>query len=130
MALYLADDGVTPVTTQSMIKAFRQCPREAYYKYVLRLKPKVRSLQLTRGKWMHSLLEAYYKEKSGIKTLPWREVHDQLASDFRKLFDEEKEKLGDLLFDGPKPLLKRRDKIVKHFDELIAKYGEAGVYVP
>ena len=40
-----------------------------------------------------------------------------------------KAQLGKLLFDGPKPLLKRRDKIVEHFDKLIAKYGETGVYV-
>ena len=40
-----------------------------------------------------------------------------------------KERLGKLLFDGPKPLLDRRDKIIQHFDELIAKYGEAGVFI-
>jgi hypothetical protein len=40
-----------------------------------------------------------------------------------------KEKLGNLLFDGPKPLLERRDKIIQHFDELLAKYGEAGVFI-
>jgi len=40
-----------------------------------------------------------------------------------------KEKLGNLLFDGPKPLLERRDKIIQHFDELVAKYGEAGVFI-
>jgi hypothetical protein len=38
--------------------------------------------------------------------------------------------LGKLLFDGPKPLLKRRDKIIEHFDEQIAKYGEAAVLTP
>lgn len=41
-----------------------------------------------------------------------------------------KTRLGKLLFDGPKPLLKRRDKIVEHFDKLLAQYGEAAVYVP
>ena len=38
--------------------------------------------------------------------------------------------IGPWLFDGLKPLLKRRDKIVEHFDGLIAKYGEAGVLIP
>ncbi len=40
-----------------------------------------------------------------------------------------KTRLGQWLFDGPKPLLKRRDKIVEHFDKMIARYGEAAVFV-
>lgn len=90
MVLYLADDGVTPVTTQSMVKAFRSCPREALYKYAMRLSPKVASTPLTRGKWVHSLLEAHYKGED------WHPVHDKMKLQFSKLFDEEKEKLGDL----------------------------------
>jgi hypothetical protein len=38
-----------------------------------------------------------------------------------------KARLGKLLYDGPKPLLQRRDKILKAFDEKIALYGEAAV---
>lgn len=90
MPLYTADDGETPVTTQSMIKAFRQCPREAYYKYHLRLKPKFANLPLTRGKWIHSCLEEHYKGGD------WRVPHKQLTKQFAGFFDEEKEKLGDL----------------------------------
>lgn len=90
MALYLADDGVTPVTTQSMIKAFRSCHREALYKYHERLSPKVASTPLTRGKWVHDVLEAFYKGED------WREAHKKNVLKFSKLFDEEKEKLGDL----------------------------------
>jgi hypothetical protein len=41
-----------------------------------------------------------------------------------------KDHLGKLVLDGPKPILKRRDKIVEHFNELIAQYGEAGVLTP
>jgi hypothetical protein len=37
--------------------------------------------------------------------------------------------LGKWLFDGPKPILKRRDKIVEHFDKMLAQYGEAAVFV-
>lgn len=90
MPLYVADDGTTPVTTQSMIKTFRQCPREAYYKYHLRLKPKYANLPLTRGKWIHSCLEEHYKGGD------WRKVHKALTLQFSNFFDEEKEKLGDL----------------------------------
>jgi len=41
-----------------------------------------------------------------------------------------KARLGPLLFDGPKPILKRRDNIVKHFNKLIAEKGEAAVLIP
>ena len=40
-----------------------------------------------------------------------------------------KARMGKWLFDGPKPILKRRDQIVAHFDKMIAQYGEAGVFV-
>lgn len=90
-----------PVTTQSMMRTFLQCPREAYYKYVLRLKPKVLTKPLTRGKWIHSLLENYYRtlaedgspEEARAKL---EETHAHWCGRFAKLFDEEKEKLGDL----------------------------------
>jgi hypothetical protein len=38
-----------------------------------------------------------------------------------------KARLGKLLYDGPKPLLQRRDQILKVFDDKIAQYGEAAV---
>lgn len=41
-----------------------------------------------------------------------------------------KARLGGWLFDGPKPLLKRRDRIVEHFEKLIAKHGETAVLIP
>jgi hypothetical protein len=41
-----------------------------------------------------------------------------------------KQHLGKLVFDGPKPILKRRDKIVENFEQLIAQYGEAAVLIP
>lgn len=41
-----------------------------------------------------------------------------------------KERLGKWLFDGPKPLLKRRDRIVEHFEKLIARQGELAVLIP
>jgi hypothetical protein len=40
-----------------------------------------------------------------------------------------KTRVGKWLFDGPKPILKRRDKIVEHFDKLIKQYGEAAVFI-
>jgi len=79
-----------PVTTQSMIKTFRMCPREAMYKYNERLSPKIHSVPLTRGKWIHSVLEEFYLGRD------WKPVHKKKTNEFSKLMDEEKDKLGDL----------------------------------
>lgn len=93
MALYGTDEG-QPIVTQSMLKTFRSCPREAMYKYAERLQPKVHSQALTRGKWVHALLEAYYKDSGGEDA--WELEHKRWCGSYAKLFDEEKEKLGDL----------------------------------
>lgn len=89
MPLYVNEEG-TPVTTQSMMKTFLGCPREAYYKYQLRLEPKVASQPLTRGKWFHALLEAYYLGQD------WEAEHQRRVNKFAGLSDSDKENLGDL----------------------------------
>lgn len=43
--------------------------------------------------------------------------------------DDLKTHLRGLLFDGPKSVLKRRDRIVAHFEKLIAERGEATVLI-
>jgi hypothetical protein len=85
-------DGV-PIMTHSMIKQGRGCLKAFSYKYVERLKPRSIGRPLQFGKWMHWLLEAYYKGED------WRAVHKQLSIQYSGLFDEEKEKLGDLPHD-------------------------------
>lgn len=54
------------------------------------------------------------------------ELYDKL-----KTLDEVtvKTHLGTLLFDGPKPVLKRRDMIVKKIDELVKEKGEDAVFL-
>ena len=90
MALYLTEDGTIPVSTQSMLKSFSRCKRQAMYKYHDRLKPKAMSTPLERGKWIHLLLE------TDARGGDWREPHEQMTNRFRGLFDEEREALGDL----------------------------------
>lgn len=90
MPLYTDDETGKPITTQSMMKTFKGCPREAFYKYQLRLQPKAVSKPLRRGTWFHALLEAYYKGED------WEPVHETFTREFNKLFDEERFELGDL----------------------------------
>lgn len=89
-SLYTDPETGKTISTNSMLKSFLACPNQARYKYYLRLKPKTLSKPLTRGKWMHSLLEAFYKGED------WKPIHRSLTHDFSLLFDEEKDALGDL----------------------------------
>lgn len=78
------------VINHSMLKTFRRCPKQTEYKYGRQLLPRIDSKPLTRGKWFHALLETHYKGGD------WRVTHKQWCRMFFNLFDEEKEKLGDL----------------------------------
>lgn len=78
------------ITTHSMIKTFRRCPKQAEYKYVHRLKPKRLGSPLKRGTWVHALLEAHGKGQD------WRAVHAAYTEQFNQLFDEEKDYYGDM----------------------------------
>ena len=78
------------VVTHSLIKTFRRCPRQALYKHHDLLAPRGISKPLHRGKWIHALLEAFYKGED------YKEVHKAFSLQFARLFDEEKEALGPL----------------------------------
>lgn len=78
------------ITTHSMIKTMRRCPKQAEYKYVHRLKPKRLGSPLKRGTWIHALLEEYHSGRD------WRKVHAALSAQFANLFDEEKDYYGDM----------------------------------
>lgn len=78
------------ITTHSMLKTFRRCPKQAEFKYYHRLKPKLLGSPLKRGTWVHALLEAYHKGED------WKDVHKRYSHEFSKLFDEEKDFYGDM----------------------------------
>lgn len=61
------------IITQSMVTAFVQCPRETYYSIILGLRPRIESRPLTRGTWIHALLEEY---ASGGN---WKKLHRELT---------------------------------------------------
>lgn len=90
-SIYSDPDTGQRITTHSMIKTFRRCPKQAEYKYVERLKPKVLGRPLRLGTWMHSLQEVHGNGGN------WREKHQEIIDEkWSKLFDEEKEDIGDL----------------------------------
>lgn len=82
------DDGKL-VITQSMVSSFVECPRETYYSIVLGLRPRIESKPLTRGTWVHALLEE--RGRGG----DWRAKHQEILDKARlEQFDEEAESLG------------------------------------
>lgn len=89
MALYLSEDGRN-LSTHSMLKTFRRCPKQAEFKYAKRLKPRRLGTPLKRGKWIHELLEVYHGGGD------WQAHHAKLSAQFNELFDEEKDYYGDL----------------------------------
>lgn len=87
--IYFDEQG-RQIETQSMLKTFLLCPMQTNYKYVQRLKPKVMGKPLRQGDWMHHLMETQCKGGD------WRETHKLYVSKFNKLFDEERDNVGDL----------------------------------
>lgn len=78
------------VINHGMVKSYRRCPNQFRYKYVEQIQPRIYNRPLTRGTWFHELLEAHYTGKD------WRRIHKRRCREYAELFDEEKEKLGDL----------------------------------
>jgi hypothetical protein len=77
------DDGKL-VITQSMVSGFVECPRETYYGIVLGLRPRLESKPLTRGTWVHALLEE--RAKGG----DWKKLHKKLTAEAEaNRFEEE-----------------------------------------
>lgn len=68
-------------------KTFTGCQKAAYYKYVLNIEPRARKESLTKGKLIHSCLEAYYQEeKYKAIAKPLKEFRKGLKG----MFDEER----------------------------------------
>lgn len=76
--------------SNSKLNTFRRCPNKYRYRYVLKLTPRKRTLQLERGSWIHDLLMHHADGED------WQERHRVLTKQFANLFEEEREDLGDL----------------------------------
>lgn len=78
------------VITQSMVTGFVECPREIYYGIVQGLRPRLSSKPLTRGTWVHSLLEARGRGED------WRKLHKELTRKAEEnTFEEETKGLAE-----------------------------------
>lgn len=88
--IYVDPETGRTISTHSMLKTFRRCPKQAEYKYVRRLKPLILGRPLRLGTWMHKLQEVFYDGGD------WREEHQRQSYKFNKLFDEERDVIGDL----------------------------------
>ena len=88
--LYIDPETGHRISTHSMLKTFRRCPKQAEFKYVHRLKPRMIGSPLKRGSWVHELLEEHHNGRD------WRIRHAQLSAKFDELFDEEKDYYGDM----------------------------------
>lgn len=73
-----------------MVSSFVECPRETYYGIVLGLRPRLESKPLTRGTWVHALLEE--RGKGG----DWKALHKELTRKAEETtFEEETAGLAD-----------------------------------
>lgn len=93
------------ISTHSMLKTFRRCPKQAEFKYVHRLKPRMVGKPLKRGSWFHELLEIHHNGGD------WRAHHAKLSAKFANLFDEEKDYYGDM----PRELATLMESYVWHY---------------
>lgn len=76
--------------TNSQSKAFLDCTKAYDYKFGQLLTPRRMGLPLKRGAWLHELLEAHYNGYG------WKKRNKELAKEFNKMFEEEREYYGDL----------------------------------
>jgi hypothetical protein len=79
---------------------WRRCQKQFAFRYDyadegMELVPKITKAPLSRGTWLHALIEAHFREEAG-QDADWREVHQAYVGKFNTYFDEEKEELGDL----------------------------------
>jgi len=85
---------------QSGVKSFRRCQKQYAFRHDyaqegLELVRRAPKLTLHRGSWMHALQQAHHRQWAGLPD-DWEETHEQWTARFNRLFDEEKDELGDL----------------------------------
>lgn len=78
--------------SHSKIKTGRKCQRAYYYKYVLKLRKRVKSKALIIGSLVHSCLESYFRNGHYLPEIKkWRE------EEYKKMFVEEQSLHADVI---------------------------------
>lgn len=107
----LNTEGIT--VSVSKIQCYRNCHQAFYYRYVLKLRRKMKGDALIRGSVIHESLENYYMGKS------WKKPIKQFEKDFQeKYLLAEREMLGDL----PKMVYTLMENYIECWEEDDEKY--------
>lgn len=77
--------------SQSKVKCYRQCHRQYYYRYVLKLRRKIKGFHLFVGEIIHSCIENF------LITGDYKETLKDYKKKIRKLFDEERDSAEEAL---------------------------------
>lgn len=78
--------------SHSKMKLARKCHRAYYYKYIMKLRKRIKSRPLIVGSLVHECLEAYFRNGSYTQVIrEWRE------KEFKKMFKEEQALHGDII---------------------------------
>lgn len=88
----LTKDGQINIS-QSKVKAWRQCRRQYWWKFVMMIQKKTRKRPFMFGGIVHQICEADFERED------WNEVLDGIELDNRKLFRREREMYGNIIED-------------------------------
>lgn len=83
----------------SRIRLWRKCKKAHDYRYNQRLQKKRKALPLFRGTIIGETIDALVLHRQNPLTPHWNEVLGRYATDYRHLFDEEREYYGDIIGD-------------------------------
>ncbi len=81
---------MTFVVHQSTLKCWRSCRRKYFYRYIMKLEKRKPPAPLLRGRVVHEMIEFMLEGKD-----PWV-PYQEMVKQYSKLFDEEREKYGDM----------------------------------
>ncbi len=93
--------------SQSTSKTWRRCKRQYMYKVIEGLEPRLPSLPLKRGIWMHEILQYHYMGRD------WKKALVRLTKQFNNLLLEEREFYGDL----PAEVKRMMEAYLYHYQE-------------